>query len=259
MTTPPHTPRLDDDETPAPFTTRHVLYVWLVAFYTACLIIADTVGVKLFRIETGLGWSKVDPIIHTCGMIAFPITFLLTDLLNEYYGKAAARRAALIAFTMGLFVFAIINLSLRMPHLDEPYNVDADSFREVFAGSRVMFVASLVAFLIASLLDIFVFTTLKRLTRGRFLWLRATGSTVVSQMIDSLVVTYLAFRLGRQLFPDDANPPMPWPVLLQVAATGYILKFTLAVGLTPVIYAGHSILHSIFGLRPLPPDPATAK
>ncbi len=249
------TPRLDDAPH-APFSTRHLLYVWLVAFYSVCLIIADTVGVKLFRIDTGLGWKPIDPIIHTCGMIAFPITFLLTDLLNEYYGKAAARRAALIAFSMGLFVFAVINASLAMPHLAEPYNVDARSFQEVFAGSRVMFVASLCAFLVASLLDIFVFGSLKRLTRGRLLWLRATGSTVVSQMIDSLLVTYLAFRLGRQLFHDGANPPMPWPVLIQVAATGYILKFTLAVGLTPVIYAGHSLMHRFFGLRPLPAEHA---
>ncbi|QOJ01432.1 MAG: queuosine precursor transporter [Phycisphaeraceae bacterium] len=249
---------MPDGHTSVHFSARQILYIWLVAFFTASLIIADIVGVKLFRLETGLGWTPADPIIHTCGMLVFPVTFILTDLLNEYYGRKAARRAALIAFSMGMFVFAVLNVALAMPHLDADFNVDPAAFAEVFAGSRIMFVASLLAFLAASYLDIFIFGLLKRLTRGKALWLRATGSTVLSQVIDSLLVTYLAFGLGRTLFPDPANPPMPWPTLLQVAATGYLLKFVLAVGITPLIYAGHAVLHRGFGLAPLPPEGADA-
>ncbi|MGE0479926.1 MAG: queuosine precursor transporter [Phycisphaerae bacterium] len=227
------------------FTTGQRVYVWLTAFYCACLIIADIVGIKLF---------KLGPVEHTTGMLTFPVTFLLTDLLNEYYGKKAARRVAIIAFTMALFVFGAINVALAMPFLDAPYNVRPDAFNAVFGSAKIMYIASLSAFLLGALLDISVFGFLKRLTGGKMIWLRATGSTVISQMIDSLVVSYLAFGLGRQLFPDPSNPPAPFDACLRIAATGYILKFVLAIAITPLIYLGHNILHRWFGLQPLAPE-----
>lgn len=232
-------------EEPHGFTTGQLVYVWLTAFYCACLIIADIVGIKLF---------KLGPVEHTTGMLTFPVTFLLTDLLNEYYGKKAARRVAIIAFTMALFVFGAINVALAMPFLEAPYNVRPEAFNAIFGSAKIMYIASLSAFLVGALLDITVFGFFKRLTGGRMIWLRATGSTVISQMIDSLVVSYLAFGLGRQLFPDPASPPAPFDDCLRIASTGYILKFVIAVAITPLIYLGHNILHRWFGLQPLAPE-----
>lgn len=103
----------------------------------------------------------------------------------------------------------------------------------MFANARMMYVASLGAFLVGSLLDIAdCCGVMKRWTGGRMIWLRATGSTVVGQVFDSLIVSYLAFGLGRQLIPSG-SPPAPLPDILKIAATGYTLKFALAVGITP--------------------------
>lgn len=225
---------------------RAKVYVWLTAIFVACLLVADVVGIKLFRINV-LGWQ----VEHTCGMLTFPITFLLTDLLNDYYGKPAARRVAYIAFAMGALVFGVINIALAMPSLPAPYNVPDEAFNAVFAKARIMYVASLAAFMVGSLLDIWIFGIMKRATGGRFLWLRATGSTVISQVFDSLVVSILAFHLFPGLLGMPADSIMPLSAALKTAATGYTLKFVLAVGITPLIYAGHAWLRSL-GLRPIP-------
>lgn len=232
-----------------PFTldARTTVYLWLTAFFVACLLVSDVVGIKLFSVRI-FGFT----VEHTCGMLTFPVTFLLTDLLNDYYGKAAARRVTYIGFTMAAFVFVVINIALEMPYLDAPFNIDRKHFDAVFANARVMYVASLAAFLFGNLLDIAIFGAMKRMTGGKMIWLRATGSTVISQVFDSLIVSYLAFGLGRQLFPSPDNPAAPFAAILKIAATGYTLKFVIAVGLTPLIYAGHAILRRGFGMAPLP-------
>ena len=154
---------------------------------------------------------------------------------------------------MGFLVFLTVNAALAMPRWDVPFNIREGSFEDVFANSRVMYVASLGAFLIGSLSDIWIFSFLKRLTGGKMVWLRATGSTVVSQFIDSFVVTWLAFSVGRQVFPTDAAP-MPFDEVVKTAATGYGLKFAIAIAITPLVYAGRAVMTRRFGLRPLPPD-----
>ena len=233
---------------PHALSTAQRIYLWLTATMVACLLIADITGVKLFQFTL---WGLT--VQHTCGMLTFPVTFLLTDLINEYYGRKAARRAIWIALAMGLLAFAVVNVALAMPRWDVPFNISEGSFEAVFANSRVMYIASLGAFLVGSLCDIWIFGWLKRLTGGKYVWVRATGSTVVSQLIDSFVVTYLAFSLGRQLFPTDAAP-MPMNEVLKTAVTGYVLKFVIALGLTPMVYLGRAIMTYHFGLRPLPPE-----
>jgi len=242
----PSTPSALPAATPPVFSAAQLVYLWLTSVCITSLLIADIAGVKLFQIHIfGL------TVQHTCGMLTFPITFLLNDLINEYYGPKAARRVIWIGLAMGFFVFIVNNIALAMPHWDVPFNINPNSYSDVFANSRVLYVASLAAYLVGSLADITVFGWLKRLTGGRLVWLRATGSTVISQFIDSFIVTWLAFSVGRALFPTDAAP-MPFNEVLKTAATGYILKFVLAIALTPVIYLGRRIMTNQFGLRPLP-------
>ena len=97
------------------------------------------------------------------------------------------------------------------------------------------------------LLDIFVFTQLKKLTGGKHLWLRATGSTLISQAIDSFMVAYL--QLNGVVLADGSTATFGF--ILQIVATGYTIKCFIAIGLTPLIYAGHEILHYFFKLKPL--------
>lgn len=236
--------RLHDN--PHALSLPQTVHLWLAGIFIASLLIADITGVKLFQFKAA-GWT----IQHTCGMLTFPITFLLTDLVNEYYGKRAARHMVWLGLAMGFFVFLVVNVALAMPRWDVGFNIKDGSFEDVFANSRIMYVASLGAFIVGSLSDIAIFGWLKRLTRGRMIWLRATGSTVVSQFIDSFIVTWLAFSVGRMLFPTDAQP-MPFGEVLKTAGTGYTLKFVIAVGLTPVIYLGRYVLTNRMGIKPIP-------
>jgi uncharacterized integral membrane protein (TIGR00697 family) len=247
--------------TPAPpytLSRQQLVYLWLCAFFVSCLIIADIVGIKLFRIPLPFSFSlpfvgSVGAIEHTCGMLTFPVTFLLTDLINEYYGKRGARRVTYIALAMAFFVFVVINIAQAMPYLDAPFNVRPEAFNAVFGSAKIMYVASLCAFLVGQLCDISVFGFLKRVTTGRMVWLRATGSTVISQMVDSFFVSYLAFGLGRQLFPDPSTPAASFDEVLKIAATGYLLKFVVAIAITPLVYAGRTVMKKAFGLEPVPP------
>lgn len=240
------------------FSKQQKVYIWLTAFFVACLLIGDIIGNKLFRFPLGftipMPWiGDITAIQHSCGMLTFPVTFLLTDLINEYYGKKGARRVTWIGLTMGVFVFIVINIALAMPHWDAPFNVPKEAFDTIFGSAKIMYVASLCAYIAGQLADIAIFGVLKRLTKGKAIWLRATGSTVISQMFDSFVVTYIAFGLGRTLFPDPSNPaPMGFAEILRTAATGYTLKFVIAIAITPLIYAGHGIMKRWFGLTPMP-------
>jgi uncharacterized integral membrane protein (TIGR00697 family) len=236
---------------PAPhalaLTRGQALYVWLAAFFTADLLLADIVGVKLFRID--LGFWQID---HTCGMLTFPLTFIITDLANDYYGKKATRRLTYLAFGMGVFALCVLQVAQSMPFLDAPYNVSQAAYDQVLGSSKLMYVASLIAYLIGQTLDIAVFGFMKRLTRGRYLWLRATGSTVISQAIDSLIVTFLYFK-SKDL---QGGATTPFLTILGIAKNGYLLKFIMAVGVTPFIYLGHKLMHEWFELAPVPVDEA---
>ncbi len=258
MPTPP--PGTSGAQAAMVLTIPQKVYLWLAAISVTSLLVADFMGVRLFRIPLGFSFhvpwqdAPIDAIQHTCGMLTFPITFLLTDLINEYYGKEAARRVVYLGFAMGGLSFLVMNIALSMPYWDVPFNVPNKSFQDVFANSRVMYVASLAAFLVGNLLDVLMFAWIKRLTGDRLVWLRATGSTIISQFIDSFIVTYLAFSLGRNLFPTDAAA-MPMHEVLKTATTGYMLKFVIAIASTPIIYLGRWLLQTKFAMRPVSVHP----
>jgi uncharacterized integral membrane protein (TIGR00697 family) len=202
-------------------------YVWLTAIFVVALITADLIGAKYFRVA-GFDLSV--------GMIPFPLTFLLTDIVNEFYGTAGARRLTLVGFFAAIFVFAIINLAIALPTSPES-PMAGDQFKGVFGWSLRLYVASLLAYLVGQMLDISVFYLLRKLTGHRFIWLRATGSTVLSQAVDTLVVTFVLL-VGTK----------PLAFILTVARNSYVLKLVLAIGLTPLIYAGHALLRRHFRL-----------
>lgn len=207
------------------------IYLWLGGLFVAALLTADLIGSRFFRIA-GHDLSA--------GMLAFPITFLLTDVVNEFYGAKATRRLAFVGLGAALFAFAVINLALALPVSPESPLPD-DAFRATFGWSRRVYVASLVAYLVGQLLDVAVFQSLRKLTRHRMLWLRATGSTLVSQAIDTLVVNFV--------FLTGIKPPT---FILGVALDSYIIKFVAAVALTPVVYGLHALLGRVLRVDETP-------
>lgn len=237
---------------PAAFalTRPQTLYVWISGVFVTSLLVANMIGAKLFKIDVDLlgGFS----IIHTAGMVPFPITFLLTDLVNEYYGRKATRRLAYIAFSMAALAFCFIALSRALPTFEGYSNTASHSaFENIFGQATIMYIASIMAFLCGTLLDIWIFGVFKRLTKGRFVWFRATGSTVISQIFDSFIVTALAFAVIPALLGNSA-----WTIkqVLETAATGYVLKFFIALAMTPIIYLGRWLIREWFGMTPVPAD-----
>jgi len=217
------------------------LFVYLTGIFVAALLVSDLIGGKFFRVA-GLDFSV--------GMIPFPLTFLLTDIVNEFYGTEGARRLTYVGLVTAVFVFVVINLAIFLPTSPES-PLAGDVFQSVIGSSVRLYIASLTAYLVGQLLDISIFFFVRRVTGERFLWLRSTGSTVVSQAIDSLTVGFV-FLWGTK----------PLGFILRTSRNGYLVKLALAIGLTPVIYLGHGILHRYLHVRevlvkdPVPPEPA---
>ncbi len=250
MATPaPHNPH-----EPHAHTTPQIVYLWVSAIFVTSLLMANVLGVKLFSIDTGIRGilpnGKPLRIIHTVGMVPFPLTFLLTDLLNEFYGRRATRRVAYIAFSMAVLAFIMISIGRAMPILEgTPGTATQQAFESIFGASSLMYVASVCAFLVGSVLDISLFGVFHHFTGERFIWFRATGSTIVSQIFDSFIVTFLFFTAFPAIL-RTGNPPQSLGFVLEFAATGYVLKFVIAVLVTPLIYLGRWFMMHVLGMRP---------
>ena len=222
---------------------RTQLFVVLSAIFVSCLLVGDIIGGKL--VEThAFGRAFVISV----GMIPFPITFLLTDLLNEFYGKRAARFVTWVGFACAALTFLILQVSASLswaPITRAPdwSGVNEPSFNNVFTGSQRILYASMAAYLIAQFTDIAIFNLLKRLTHNRLLWLRATGSTLVSQAVDTVVIQTLAW-FGI----------LPFGEIVALVFTSYVVKVVVAVGLTPLIYAGHEVVQRLLGIEPVQLD-----
>ena len=220
---------------------RQRLYVYLCAVFLTALLIGDTIGSKLFTVAIPFGFTTLHATLSV-GAIWFPITFLLTDVINEFYGSVGARFVTFVGFFMAIFAFVVIWIARLIPAADfSP--VPQAAFDTVLGNANRIFIASLIAYLVGQLVDIAIFQSAKRLTQSRHIWLRSTGSTLISQLIDTVIVTYVAFY-GK----------IPTARLHQAATTSYIVKVLLAVGLTPVIYALHALIHRRMHLEEHPAD-----
>jgi queuosine precursor transporter len=208
-------------------TRKQQLYVWLAGLFVAALIVADLIGGRFFRFGT------VD---LSVGMLAFPLTFVLTDVINEFFGPVGARRITFLGLGTALFAFLIINVALALP--PSPKGLPDEVFRNVFGWSRRLYVASLTAYLIGQLADITIFAAFRRVTRHRLLWLRATGSTVVSQAVDTVVVNFVLLS-GRESVGSIGR----------IVWHSYLTKIVMAVALTPLIYAAHAFVLRVLKVR----------
>jgi uncharacterized integral membrane protein (TIGR00697 family) len=200
------------------------LYIWLVAIFVAALLTSDLIGGKIFRV------AGIDLGV---GMIPFPLTFVLTDVVNEFFGTQGARRMTLVGLGTAVFTFAVVQLAIHLPTSPES-PLKAQDFANIFGWSTRGYIASIAAYLVGQLLDITVFFTVRRLTRERLLWLRSTGSTLVSQLVDTVIVTFLLF--GGQ---------KPASYIWTLVRNSYGMKVAIAVGMTPVIYLAHGVLHRL--------------
>ncbi|WP_408888884.1 queuosine precursor transporter [Myxococcus faecalis] len=219
---------------------RMQLFVVLAAVFVTALVVGDLIAVKLFEVHLG-GVVAVMSI----GILPFPVTFLLTDILNEFYGKRTARFVTWVGFFMAIFAFAVIAIAVQVPiapltRAPDYLGTVESAFNNVFDGSQRILVASMAAYLVGQFTDIALFNLLKRVTKNRLLWLRATGSTLVSQLIDTVVMQFVAW-----------TGVLPTKVIVGIVLSSYVVKVLVAVGLTPFIYLGHSLVERKLGIKPL--------
>ena len=220
------------------------LFVALAAFFCANAVLAEFIGVKIFALEDTLGiaplslhlFGQSGSLNFTAGTILWPIVFIMTDTVNEYFGKRGVRLISWLAAGLVVygFVFAYIAIHLAPASWwigamqDQGVPDYQAAFVAIFGQGMWIIVGSLVAFLLGQLIDVSVFHRIRRATGERHAWLRATGSTAVSQLIDSFVVLYIAFVLG----------PQQWSLSLffAVGTLNYIYKMLAAIALIPLLY-----------------------
>ncbi len=207
------------------------LYLILSCIFITALLMAELTGGKLIELALSEKWT----FIMTMGVIPFPVTFLITDIINEYYGKKGVRFVTLLGMGMIAMAYGILYIDMRIPAASISPVTD-EMFNSAFGQSSRIIVGSLTAYLIGQLIDIYVFFWIRRKTKKKWLWLRATGSTVVSQLIDSFVVLFIAFY-----------GPLSFMQILNIGMTNYIYKFFIAIGLTPLIYLGHFLIGRYLG------------
>jgi queuosine precursor transporter len=220
---------------------RQRLYIYLCGVFLTALLIGDTIGAKLFVVPIPLGFTTVHATLSV-GVMWFPITFLLTDVINEFYGSQGARFVTFLGFWMAIAAFLIILVARKIPAAGfSP--VTQNDFNNVLGNANLIFVGSLTAYVLGQLIDIAIFQFAKRLTQSRHIWLRSTGSTLISQLIDTVTVTSIAF--AWKLTATE---------LRNTLISQYLVKVFFAVALTPVIYALHAVLHRRLHLEEHPAD-----
>lgn len=223
-----------------PFSTKknRVLYIFF-GFFVANAVIAELISVKLFDFGNAVGLEK-GTYIMALGLLPWPIVFLATDALNEFYGKKIVRQLSIITSVLLAYVFLIIYAVDSMQAWDHSDILKTDpnlipgvnntQFHEVYAQSGFLIFGSIIAFLIGQFVDIAMFSLFKRITKGKFIWLRATGSTVISQFIDTILVIGIGFYLPGYVTGEQ---------YMNMVITGYSIKLLFAIGLTPLIYLVH--------------------
>ena len=232
------------------------LFLGFTAFFVANALIAECIGGKIFSLEKVLGLSPANISLFgehglsftlTCGVLLWPLEFVITDIINEFYGPKAVRRISYTAITLIAYAFLMFYLSIHIPAADfwigsgKEQGIDnmQTAFNGIFGQGMWIIIGSLVAFLFSQLVDVYVFHKIKKRTGDKMIWLRATGSTLVSQLVDSYIVLIIAFKIGNN---------WPWSLVLAIGVMNYIYKFIVAIILTPVIvyvekwiekYVGH--------------------
>ena len=219
------------------------LFLGITAFFVANALIAECIGGKIFSLEGVLGIKPANFTILgqsglsfnlTCGVLLWPLEFVITDIVNEYYGPKAVRRISITAVSLIAYAFVMFYLAMRIAPADFWVGSKVgngvpsmqSAFEAIFGQGMWIILGSLIAFLVSQFIDVIVFHKIKKITGEKMPWLRATGSTVVSQLVDSFVVLVIAFKLGNN---------WTWSFVIAVCTVNYMYKFTMAILLTPAI------------------------
>ncbi|HEY8508489.1 MAG TPA: queuosine precursor transporter [Steroidobacteraceae bacterium] len=234
---------------------RQRLFLVLSGLFLTNAIIAEFVGVKIFALEPSLGmqpfhWNLLGvsgTLNFTAGVLLWPFVFILTDVINEYFGVRGVRFISWLAVACIAYAFFAAYVSIGLAPAGFWVDVNAElgvpdiqlAYALIFGQGLWTIGGSITAFLIGQLIDVTVFHRIRRATGERFVWLRATGSTAISQLLDSFVVLYIAFVLGPQHWPI--------PQFLAVGTVNYVYKMAAAILLIPLLYLMRRLIESYLG------------
>lgn len=231
------------------------LFYLLGSFFVANALLAEFIGVKIFSLEKTFGFTPFSIDLFgitnlsfnlSAGVLLWPVVFIMTDIINEYYGRRGVKFLSFTAAGLILYAFMMVYFTIQFVPAEfwimrdtEEGIVNMDlAFNTIFGQGMWIIVGSLIAFLIGQIVDVTVFHFLKAKTGTQKIWLRATGSTLVSQLIDSFVVLFIAFYIGAG-----------WGIelVLAICLVNYCYKFLIAVILTPLLYLIHYFIELYLG------------
>ena len=231
------------------------LFLVLAGLFLTNALMAEFIGVKIFALEDTLGlppfgwqlFGQSGSLSFTAGVMLWPVVFVMTDVINEYYGARGVRLVSWLAVGFISYAFVFAYLAIALAPAGWWVTVGAANgvpdmqaaFAAIFGQGLWTIGGSITAFLIGQLIDVTVFHWIRRRTGERWIWLRATGSTAVSQLVDSFVVLYIAFVLG----------PQQWPIslFLAVGTVNYGYKLTMAIALIPLLYLARRLIRAYLG------------
>jgi uncharacterized integral membrane protein (TIGR00697 family) len=205
-------------------TRKSTLYVILAGIFITNAVVAELIGGKLI---------PVFGIPMSVGILPWPVVFITTDLINEYFGQKGVQRLSIITALLITYCFGVLYLAMSIPAINGKGLVTDAQFNGVFGQSLWIIVGSIIAFLVSQLIDVTIFHVVKNRTGNKMIWLRSTGSTVISQLFDSFIVLGIAFYLTGKM--DGAT-------YIKSAFMGYSVKLGIAILMTPVIYLAHGAI-----------------
>ena len=238
-------------------TKESKLLLILGSFFVTNAVISEFIGVKIFTVEGTLGITQFDinllgvPNLSfnmSAGVLTWPVIFIMTDIINEYFGVKQVRFLSILTALLISYAFIIVGAAIHLTPSSfwitqnvngQPLNMN-NAFAGIFGQGMWIIVGSIVAFLVGQIADVLIFHRIKRITGDRALWLRATGSTLVSQCIDSFVVIFIAFYLNPQY-------SWSWQMVAAIGLVNYTYKFVVAILMTPILYVVHSFINGYLG------------
>lgn len=236
------------------------LFIFLGGFFIANAMLAEFIGIKIFSLEKTFGFPPLSLTLFgvhdlgfnlSAGVLLWPVVFVMTDIINEYYGTKGVKFLSWLAVVLILYAFLMAFLSIQAPPndwwksisgvRDSPSNSITDmdlAFKKIFGQGLWIIAGSVIAFLVGQVIDVAIFHRIKKYTGEGKIWLRSTGSTVISQFVDSFVVLLIAFWIGSD-----------WDLVrvLAIGVVNYTYKFFMALVLTPVIYGVHGLIEKYLG------------
>lgn len=203
---------------------KDTIYVVLAGIFITNAVLAELIGGKLIHVGSA---------VMSIGILPWPIVFISTDLINEYFGEKGVKKLSLITACLIAYCFVLLYFALKIPAVEGANLISDSQFNGVFGQSMWIIIGSITAFLVSQLIDVTIFHFVKNKTGNKMIWLRSTGSTVISQLFDSFIVLGIAFWMTGKMTTE---------VYILSAFTGYFVKLIIAVLLTPLIYLGHYLI-----------------